>query len=381
MSQAFAYLPPAPALPPKRRRVRLLLIPVAIAFLLIGVPGAVFGYAQNQLTQAQASEASGSYSAALSQYQVVESIAGNPVSGILLNELADKARVGSAETHFLWGSQLKQQAHYADAETQLRAAAKSGIADWQTRANDGLADLFLTWGQALVTDQKFQQGIDRYHQVAAFDPAGNLAAKANAGLATAYAGYALAFTNAEPADYPSAVSWYQDLVKMFPDSPEAKQAQATLLPQALFNAGLAYAKNSQYQQARDAMNQVVQKYAATSWAAQAGAALQAPQTLTGKLVVSGADPTPIAHRLVRISTKWRIVRAHTYDDSGGKIYGATTDANGVFTVSMPPGQNYLITWWDPARSTFVTTFLSDNVPVNQVTIEPLQPAQTTVAST
>ncbi|MDQ6944739.1 MAG: hypothetical protein M3256_00400, partial [Actinomycetota bacterium] len=153
------------------------------------------------------------------------------------------------------------------------------------------------------------------------------------------------------------------------------------LPQALFNAGQGYLKNSQYQQARDALNQIVQKYPATPWGAQANAALQVPQVLTGKLVVSTTDPTPIAHRLVRISTRWRIVRAHTYDDSGGKIYGATTDASGVFTVTMPPGQNYLITWWDPTRSTFVTTFLSDNVPVNQVTIEPLQPATTTVAST
>lgn len=381
MSQAFAYSPPAPALPPRPRRVRLLLVPVAIAFLLIGIPGAVFGFAQNQLTQAQASEASGAYSIALGQYHTVESVAGNPVSGILLNELADRARTGAAETHFLWGSQLKQKAHYSDAETQLHAASRSGIPDWQARANDGLADLFLTWGQALVADQKFQAGIDRYHQVAAFDPAGNLTAKTNAGLATAYAGFALAFTKAQPADYPSAVIWYQDLVKMFPDSAEAKQAQATLLPQALLNAGQAYLKNSQYQQARDAMNQVAQKYAGTAWGAQANTALQAPQVLTGKLVASSADPTPIAHRLVRISTKWRIVRAHTYDDSGGKIYGATTDANGVFTVTMPPGQNYLITWWDPARKTFVTTFLSDNVPVNQVTIEPLQPAATTVAST
>jgi hypothetical protein len=47
---------------------------------------------------------------------------------------------------------------------------------------------------------------------------------------------------------------------------------------------------------------------------------------------------------------------------------------------MPPGQNYLITWWDPTRKTFVTTFLSDNVPVNQVTINPLEPAHTTVAT-
>lgn len=380
MSQAFAYVPLEPAPPPKRRRVRLLLVPLAIALLLIGIPGAVFGFSQNQLTQAEASEATGAYATALSQYQTVESVAGNPVSGILLNELADRARIGSAETHYLWGSQLKQQARYADAEIQLRDAVKSGIADWLTRANDGLADLFVTWGQALVAQQKFQDGIDKYHQVAAFDPAGNLAAKTTAGLATAYAGYALAFTKASPPDYPSAVNWYQDLIKMFPDSPEAKQAQASLLPEALFNAALGYVKSSQFQQARDAMNQVVTKYPTTPWAAQATTALQAPQVLTGKLVVSSTDSTPIANRLVRISTRWRIVRAHTYDDSGGKIYGATTDANGVFTVTMPPGQNYLITWWDPARNTFVTTFLSDNVPVNQVTIEPLQPATTTVAA-
>jgi tetratricopeptide (TPR) repeat protein len=380
MSQAFAYHPVEPA-PQRKRRFRLLLVPLVIAFVLIGIPGAIFGYAQSELAQAQASEAANQYAQALSQFQTVETVAGNPVTGLLLGELSDKARIGTAETHFLWGSQLKQQAHYDDAETQLRAAVKSGIADWQTRANEGLADLFVSWGQSLVTDQKFQAGIDKYRMVAGFDPSGNLTAKTNAVLATAYAAYADFFTKAQPADYPSAVSWYRDLVKMFPESPEAKQAQLTLLPEALLNSGQAYVKNAQYQQARDAMNQLVQSYPTTPWAAQAKAALGAPQILTGKLVKSGTDPTPIAHRLVRISTKWRIVRAHTYDDSGGKIYGATTDANGVFTVSMPPGQNYLVTWWDPTRSTFVTTFLSDNVPVNQVTVEPLQPATTTVAST
>lgn len=380
MSQAFAYPPVEPA-PQRKRRIRLLLVPLVIAFVLIGIPGAIFGYAQNELAQAQSSEAANNYAQALSQFHTVETVAGNPVTGLLLGELSDKARVGTAESHFLWGSQLKQQAHYANAETQLRAALKSGIADWQTRANDGLADLFVTWGQSQVTDQQFQAGIDKYRLVAGFDPSGNLTARTNAGLATAYAAYAVFFTRAQPPDFPSAVSWYGDLVKTFPDSPEAKQALAGLLPQALLNAGQAYVKNAQYQQARDAMTQVVQAYPSTTWAAQASAALSAPQILTGKLVKSGTDPTPIAHRLVRISTKWRIVRAHTYDDSGGKIYGTTTDANGVFTVSMPPGQNYLVTWWDPTRSTFVTTFLSDNVPVNQVTIEPLQPATTSVAST
>jgi len=382
MSQAFAYQPAEPAPPARsRRRLRLLLVPVLIAFLLLGVPGAVFGYAQNQLTQAQASEAGGNYSQALAQYQTVQTVAGNPVAGVLLGELADKARTGAAETHLLWGTELKQQAHFVDAEVQLHAAARSGVADSMTRANEGLADLYLTWGQSLISNEHFQDGIDKYRLVGNFDPSGNLTVKTSAGLASAYAAYAVFFTKAQPPDYASAVTWYKSLVKMFPDSPEGKQAQSADLPQALLNAGLAYVKNAQYQQARDAMNQVLQGYPTTTWAIQANATLKAPQTLTGKLVISGADPTGIAHRLVRISTKWRIVRAHTYDDSGGAIYGATTDANGVFTVSMPPGQNYLVTWWDPARSTFVTTFLSDNVPVNQVTIEPLQPATTTVAST
>ena len=382
MSQAFAHSVPGPELiSPRPRRLRLLLVPLAIALLVIAIPGGLFGFAQSQLAQAEASEAEGHYAQALSQFQTVENIAGNPVAGVLLGELSDKARTGAADTHFTWGTQLERSGHFSDAETQLRDAARSGIADWQTRANEGLAELFLTWGQSLVASKNFQAGIDKYGQVAVFDAAGNLAVKTSAELAAAYSGYAQAFTLKQPPDYPTAVTWYQDLIKMFPDSPEAKQAQASLLPQSLFNAGLAYVKNAQFQQARDAMNQVVQSYASTNWATQAKAALSAPQTLTGKLVISGTDPSPIAHRLVRISTKWRIVRAHTYDDSGGKIYGTTTDANGVFTVVMPPGQNYLVTWWDPARSTFVTTFLSDNVPVNQVTIEPLQPAQTTVAST
>jgi len=225
MSQAFAYHPVEPA-PQRKRRFRLLLVPLVIAFVLIGIPGAIFGYAQSELAQAQASEAANQYAQALSQFQTVETVAGNPVTGLLLGELSDKARIGTAETHFLWGSQLKQQAHYDDAETQLRAAVKSGIADWQTRANEGLADLFVSWGQSLVTDQKFQAGIDKYRMVAGFDQSGNLTAKTNAVLATAYAAYADFFTKAQPADYPSAVSWYRDLVKMFPESPGGQAGAA-----------------------------------------------------------------------------------------------------------------------------------------------------------
>jgi tetratricopeptide (TPR) repeat protein len=381
MSQAAEYAPAGPDQPVKRRgRTRLFLVPVGIVVLLLAIPGGVYAFSQNQLSQAQASESRGAYSQALNQFAAVQSVAGNPVSRLLLGELADRAQSGTAETHFLWGVQLTKEGKFAESEGQLRAAIKVGLADWATRANAGLADLFIAWAQSLVANKQFQAGIDKYRMVATVDSTGNLTASTNAGLATAFAGFAQWYTQQDPADYPNALIWYENLVKEFPDSPEAKQAQATLLPQTLYNAGLAFVQQMRYQQARDAMTELVTNYPTTTWAAQANTALHADQPLTGQLVLSDQNPTPIANRLVRIATHWKIVKAHTYDDSGGKIYSTSTDAKGNFKVMMPPGQNYLITWWDPTRSTFVTTFLSDNVPVNQITINALEPAHTTVAT-
>jgi len=381
MSQAAQYAPAGPDQPVKRPgKTRLFLVPVGIVVLLLAIPGGVYAFSQNQLSQAQASESRGAYSQALSQFATVESVDGNPVSRLLLGELADRAQTGTAETHFLWGVQLTKDGKFADSEAQLRAAIKVGLADWATRANAALADLFTAWGQSLVANQQFQAGIDKYRLVATVDSTGNLTASTNAGLATAYAGFALWYTQQVPADYPNALTWYENLVKEFPDSPEAKLAQASSLPQTLYNAGLAFVQQMRFQQARDAMTELVTNYPKATWATQANAALHANQPLTGQLIVSDQTPTPVANRLIRIASHWKIVKAHTYDDSGGTIYSTSTDAKGNFKVLMPPGQNYLITWWDPSRSTFVTTFLSDNVPVNQITINPLEPAHTTVAT-
>lgn len=383
MSQAHQVAPAArDRLIPRPNGTRLFLIPGIVVLLVLAIPGAVYAFSQNQLSQAQAAEAGGLYHQALNQYATVESVAGNPVSRVLLADLADRAHAGAAETHLVWGVALKEQGRFADAETQLRAAVTSGNADLATRGNVALADLYLAWGQALVTEKQFDGGIEEYRKVAAVDPAGNMAAATSAGLATAYAAYAQWFIQQQPPNFPNALSWYENLVKEFPTSPEAKQAQATFLPQTLYNAGLTFVQQLRYQQARDAMNELVSTYGSTTWAAQAAAALRANQPLTGKLIVSDQDPTPVQNRLLRVATKWRIVQAHTYDDSGGPVYTATTDANGNFSIAggMPPGQNYLITWWDPSRRTFVTTFLNADTPVNQITVNPLEPAHTTVAT-
>lgn len=388
MSQAAPYLPGPPEAPdqPTRRRglpaairSKLVLLPLAIVVILIAIPGGTYVFAASQLSQAQASESAGAYQRALNGFATVHSVTGNPVARILLGDLNDRAITGTAQTHFLWGTQLKQQGKFADSETQFHAVVQSGIADWAAKGNAALADLFVAWGQALVADKQYQAGIDKYKQVATYDPAGNLSPAVNAGLAAAYAGFAEWYTQQQPPDYPNALVWYETLKKEFPDSTEAKQAAADAFPKTLYNAGLAFVQQQKYQQGVDAMNELVKNYPTTSWAALATAALHASQPLTGKLIVSDQNPTPVPNRLVRIASQWRIVKAHTYDDSMGKTYQTTTDANGNFTISLPPGQ-YLITWWDPARSTFVTTFVSDIQPVNVVTINPLQPASTTVAT-
>src|SRR5437660_731197 len=83
------------------------------------------------------------------------SVAGNPVSRILLGEVADRAQTGTAETHLVWGVELTRQGKFPDSEAQLRAAVTIPLADWATRANAALADLFIAWGQSLVANKQF----------------------------------------------------------------------------------------------------------------------------------------------------------------------------------------------------------------------------------
>src|ERR671934_1568045 len=236
MSQAAPYVPGPPDEPDQpaagMQRIRaairskLLLVPLGIVLLLIAIPGGAYVFAASQLSQAQSSQAAGAYSRALSAYATVHSVAGNPIARPLLGDLNDRALTGTAETHLLWGTQLKQQSKFAESETQLHAVVQSGLADWAAKGNAALADLFIAWGQALVSKQQFQAGIDKYKLVAAVDPAGNLSNSTNTGLAAAYAAYAQWYLQQNPADYPSALTWYEALVKDFPDSAEAKQAQA-----------------------------------------------------------------------------------------------------------------------------------------------------------
>ena len=375
MSQAAQPILQGPTQPAPRRRLGLVVVPLVV-LILLAIPGGAFAYANNELAQGQALEGQGRFADALAAYQTAQTVAGNPVSKLLLGDAASKAAVGIARTHYAWGQQDAQAGSFEDAQTQFTATIDSGLADWVTTGNAALAALFLSWGDSLARTATFSEAIDKYRQVANYDSPGILRSKTETALATAYAGYAAHYAHATPPDYPSALSWYQDLVKLYPTSPEAAQARATGIPETLYNGALAYVAQQRYAQARDAMTAIITTYASTAWGPKARAAMAAPQPLTGRLVTQSGSPIP--NRLLRISTKWVIVAPHTYDDYGGQHFSTTTDANGNFSLTVPPGQNYLVTWWDPARGTFVTTFVNDTVPVNQITINPLEPEHANV---
>jgi tetratricopeptide (TPR) repeat protein len=274
-----------------------------------------------------------------------------------------------------WGNQLQKQGKFGDAEAQFDAAVSSGIADWQTRGNEALAGLYLAWGDSYLAQKKYDLAIEKYRGVAGFDTPGRLRQDTTAQLATAFAAYANSYV--ADKDWPNAVTWFKDLIKNYPDSPEAKLATASQLPDALYSGALAYVKQSRFQQARDAMTEVTTTYPHSAAAPKAAAAMAAPQPLTGLLETP--DHQGVPNRLIRISTRWRIIRPGIYADYG-TIYQTTTDRAGNFSLMVPPGKAYLVTWWDPGRGTFVTTFVSDTVPVNQVTIDPLQPEHATVTT-
>ena len=365
--------PPAAAAPARPSRAPLLIVPVVL-LVLVGVPAGAYAYANNAYSQGQALENQSQFAAALASYQTTDSIVDNAVGQLVVSDLAQRTRTGLARAHFEFGQQLSEQGKFDQAEPQFDAAVASGVTEWQTKANAGLAAMFLAWGDALAQQKNFDSAISEYRRVSDYDPSGQLKAQTAAAMATAYNGFAVQYA-AKP-DWPNAIIWYLNLIKEFPDSPEGKAAVTDSLPQTYYQAGLYYVAQKLYDQARDAMNHAVKDFPKSTWAGKAAAALAAPQPLTGELMDGNNNPIP--NRPLRISTHWRIVAPNTYDDSGGQIYTTTTDAHGMFSLTVPPGQHYLVTWWDPNRNNWVTTFVGESAPVNQINIDPLQPAHANV---
>lgn len=329
------------------------------------------GYAQQSLRQGDAARASADYALAGSAYRRTLSVAAAPVLGWPLAETARRARLGLAKNNLEWGQALTASGKYPQARGRLTAAlTESQTAHDRAYAQEALATLWLDWASTLQTGGSFTEAIDRLRQVSSVDPAGVHADEVRTALARAYLSEAARLDAAK--QYPEALPWYRDVVRQFDGTEQATAARAGI-PHVMYEQALVDVKASLYEQARSAMYAVVRDYPDSAAATSARAALAANQPLTGRTV--GPDHAPIAGLQVRVVTQWKILRPGVYDDSLGQAYVGTSDSEGRFSISLPPGTNYLVTWWSPSRNSFMTTFTPDfSDSANKLDVRPLQPA-------
>jgi tetratricopeptide (TPR) repeat protein len=329
------------------------------------------GYAQQSLRQGDGARASADYALAGSAYRRALSVAAAPVLGWPLADTARRARLGLAKNDLEWGQALTASGKYPEARGRLTAAlSESQTAHERAFAREAMASLLLDWASTLQTGGAFTDAIDRLHQVLSFDPAGVHAGEVRTALARAYLGEAARLDASK--QYAEALPWYRDVVRQFDGTEQATAARAGI-PHVLYEQALVDVKASLFEQARSAMNATIRDYPDSQAAASARAALAANQPLTGRTV--GPDHSPVPNIQVRVVTQWKILRPGVYDDSLGQAYLGTSDAEGRFSIALPPGNNYLVTWWSPSRNSFMTTFTPDfSDSANKLDVRPLQPA-------
>ncbi len=352
------------------RRWLFLTPPLALVLATAGLAGAS-GYAQQSLRQGDAALRAADYAVAGAAYRRALSVAAAPVVSGPLAEAARRARVGLAKNDLEWGQAFAASGQYPEARARLTAAlAESQTAHDRAFAREAMAGMLVEWASTLQAEKSFTAAIDRLRQVSSFDPAGVQAEAVQSALARAYLGEAARLDANK--EYAQALPWYRDVVRQFDGTQQAAAARVGI-PHVLYEQALLDVKASLFEQARSAMNAVIRDYPDSPTAPSVRAALAASQPLTGRTV--GPDHSPIPNLQVRVVTQWRILRPGVYDDSLGQAYLGTSDADGRFSIALPPGSNYLVTWWSPSRNSFMTTFTPDFTDsANKLDVRPLQPA-------
>ncbi len=346
----------------------LLLIPVAVVAAVIG---ATWGYAQQLVRRGDGEQARTHYAVAAAAYQQAIALAHFPPFSGVLDSAARRARTGLLSNDLRWAGALSAAGRYPEARARLDAArSASTTASERDAARDATAALLLQWAGYLEAQKAYPAAIEQLRQVARFDPRGDDASAVQVALARN--------TVAEGArldalkKFREALPWYRDAVGQF-DGTEAAATARAAIPHALYEQALLDVQARAYEQARAEMGEVVRDYPNAPTAQPARDALAAAQPLTGRTVA--ADHSAVPNLQVRVVTKWQILRPGVYDDSLGAVFLGTSDGEGRFSILLPPGENYLVTWWSPSRNTFMTTFTPDFTDsANKVTVLPLQPA-------
>ncbi len=346
-------------------------VPPLVLAASMALAAGLWGYAAQSVERGDAARRHGDFALAHAAYQRELVLARAPLIGWLVEQSTRHAAAGRTRNDLQWSEALARQGRFAEARARLNAVlSTSASAADRARARQAMAGILIRWSAELEGQHAYLTAIERLREAAVFDTEGSQHAVVQEALARASLAEAASLESDK--NYREAVRWYRDVLHDFDGTDAATQAR-TALPHALYQQALADVDAGIYERAREAMQEVVSRFADAPDAERARAALAAPQPLTGRTV--NADHAPVPNLQVRVITKWRMVRPGFYDDTLGPVYQGASDDQGRFSISLPPGDNYLVTWWSPSRNTFITTFTPDFTdPINKVSVLPLQPA-------
>lgn len=166
--------------------------------------------------------------------------------------------------------------------------------------------------------------------------------------------------------FQAALTTFQHLAQLFPDSSYATQAY-TAAAGDLYAWGKALVQQTKYDQAIKIDQQLVAQYPNAPEAKQAQQDLNAPQQVSGRLIFT--DGTPDANVIIRLSSSWT-TNSNGYVQ-GGYVFEAHTDSKGAFTFTAVSLGTYLVDW---QQGTGFTTLLHQGTydPVYTAAVQPLR---------
>jgi len=273
----------------------------------------------------------------------------------------------SARCYLEWGQRDLRSQDYAAAVHHLEAAAETYSATTAAKAaREPLGTALLQWGRQLAVEQSYGQAVQQFAHLRTRYPDTEAAQQARESQDEPAAYYAWGQQLQANQQFQDALTQFQAIGKLFPGSSYAPLAYQSAASD-LYAWGQALTQQARYTQAIAVYRQLINQYGSTQVAQQAQQALNAPQSVNGRLIFASGPPD--AHVIIRLSSSWS-TGPNGYVQ-GGFVYEAHTDANGFFTFPKVPFGKYLIDWQQ--GSTFTTVLHQGTYnPVYIADVEPLR---------
>ncbi len=272
-----------------------------------------------------------------------------------------------ARSYLEWGQQDLHNQDYGMAVRHLGAAAETYSATTAARsARAPLGTALLQWGRQLAVEQQYGQAIQQFARLRTRYADTAAAQQAQDAQDEPAAYYAWGQQLQAGQQFQNALAQFQAIARLFPNSSYAPLAY-NAAANDLYAWGQALTQQANYTQAIAAYQQIIDQYGNAPAAQQARQALNAPQSVKGRLIFANGPPD--AHVIIRLSSSWS-TGPNGYVQ-GGIVYEVRTDANGNFTFPRVALGKYLVDWQQGAS---FTTLLHQGTynPIYIADVEPLR---------